>query len=155
MFFYKKLVYKKRVRGRSKNWETLVRWFSTGAISPPRGRFEKVWYNIYLLMKLMKGSISREERGAFLKKFVELGAVRSKRLRSTALVLCSRQIKKQYNISLCKKEYINLLSLVNLHDFCIQRLKLVILVCLEIFCDYNLSNQKCSAFKPYEFRSRK
>jgi len=36
-------------------------------------------------MKLMKGSISREERGAFLKKFVELGAVRSKRLRSTDL----------------------------------------------------------------------
>jgi len=73
-------------------------------------------------MKLMKGSISREERGAFLKKFVELGAVRSKRLRSTALVLCSRQIKKQYNISLCKKEYINLLSLVYLYEFCLKKI---------------------------------
>ena len=39
---------------------------------------------IYLLMKLMKESIFRGE-GGVLKKFVELGAVRSKRLRSTGL----------------------------------------------------------------------
>ena len=39
---------------------------------------------IYLLTKLMKESIFREEGGVF-KKFVELGTVRSKRLRSTAL----------------------------------------------------------------------
>ena len=51
------------------------------------------------------------------------------------MVLCSRKIKKLYNINLSKTEHIDLLPLGNLYAFYLKESELVILVCLNIFRD--------------------
>ena len=48
------------------------------------------------------------------------------------LVLYSRTIKKLYNINLSKKEYICMLPLVNLYDFCLEKI---------VTCDFGLLEQ--------------
>ena len=48
---------------------------------------------------------------------------------SQPLVRCLRQIRKLYNIDLSEKEYIDLLQLVNLYNFCLEK---------TISCDVDL-----------------
>ena len=59
--------------------------------------------------------------GLFKKTFLYEKRVLGRSKIKETIVICSRKIKKLYNINLSKKGYIDLLPLVNLHDFCLEK----------------------------------
>ena len=57
----------------------------------------------------------------YYKKLVSKKGVLGRSKNQRTIVLCSRNIKKLCNINLYEKEYIDLLPLVNLYDFCLEK----------------------------------
>ena len=65
--------------------------------------------------------------------------------------MCSRKIKKLCNINFSNKEYINLLPLVNLYGFCLQKI---------VACDFDLLRHLeklsgCFYTKVFDFKTIK
>ena len=68
------------------------------------------YYYIYAIHVFLSKKLIYKKRVLGLSKYLE------------TLVPCSRKIKKWYNANLSKKEDIDLLSLVNLYDFCLEKI---------------------------------